>query len=185
MVNLKPASETMLPICRASVPPSLSLEEFLTRRHPIGADQATIVNAGFCGNALCNAVDRGDVEVREDWSFVWVGGATIEPLADEKGADAVSPTPSTTMSDAAGSADDPAIALPAITSAKLPASYAAAKVALSECTAIDECQTWADKAEALASYARQAKDDELRKMADRIQARAVRRWRRAATGNQG
>ena len=34
---------------------------------------------------------------------------------------------------------------------------------------------WADKAEALASYARQSKDDHLRKMADRIQARAVRR----------
>lgn len=32
-----------------------------------------------------------------------------------------------------------------------------------------------DKAEALASYARQSKDDTLRKMADRIQARAIRR----------
>jgi hypothetical protein len=31
------------------------------------------------------------------------------------------------------------------------------------------------KAEALASYARQAEDDTLRKLADRIQARAVRR----------
>lgn len=31
------------------------------------------------------------------------------------------------------------------------------------------------RAEALASYAKQAKDDALRKMADRIQARAIRR----------
>jgi len=34
---------------------------------------------------------------------------------------------------------------------------------------------WADKAEAMASYARQARDETLRKMADRIQARAIRR----------
>lgn len=59
--------------------------------------------------------------------------------------------------------------------ARLPASYEAASRALAECSQIDECQQWADKAEALASYARQAKDDQLRKMADRIQARAVRR----------
>jgi hypothetical protein len=36
-------------------------------------------------------------------------------------------------------------------------------------------QAWANKAKALASYARQAEDDTLRKLADRIQARAVRR----------
>lgn len=48
-------------------------------------------------------------------------------------------------------------------------------MALSECSRIDECQQWADKAEALASYAKQSKDDSLRKMADRIQARAIRR----------
>lgn len=34
---------------------------------------------------------------------------------------------------------------------------------------------WANKAEALASYAKQADDDTLRKQADRIQARAIRR----------
>ena len=34
---------------------------------------------------------------------------------------------------------------------------------------------WADKAEALASYARQSQDDELLKMAQRIKARAIRR----------
>jgi hypothetical protein len=66
-------------------------------------------------------------------------------------------------------------ALPSISSARLPATYEAACTALSECTRLDECQTWADKAEAMASYARQSKDDSLRKMADRIQARAIRR----------
>lgn len=65
--------------------------------------------------------------------------------------------------------------LPAISDARLPVSYERAKTALAECTRIDECQDWADKAEALASYAKQAKDDQLRKMADRIQARAIRR----------
>jgi hypothetical protein len=65
--------------------------------------------------------------------------------------------------------------LPSITNAKLPAVYERAKEALAECSAIDECQQWADKAQALASYAKQAKDDGLRKLADRIQARAIRR----------
>jgi hypothetical protein len=59
--------------------------------------------------------------------------------------------------------------------ARLPARYEAARQALAECSRIDECQEWADKAEALASYARQANDDTLRKHADRIQARAIRR----------
>lgn len=67
------------------------------------------------------------------------------------------------------------VRLPSITNAKLPATYEAAKEALAQCSRIDECQEWADKAEALASYARQSKDDQLRKHADRIQARAVRR----------
>jgi len=40
---------------------------------------------------------------------------------------------------------------------------------------VDECQDWADKAAALASYAKQANDDELVHMATRIQLRAVRR----------
>lgn len=59
--------------------------------------------------------------------------------------------------------------------ARLPQTYEAAKVALANCASIDECQDWANKAEALASYAKQADDDTLRKLADRIQARAVRR----------
>lgn len=54
-------------------------------------------------------------------------------------------------------------------------TYQNAVHALAECSRIDECQQWADKAEALASYAKQSKDEQLRKMADRIQARAIRR----------
>jgi hypothetical protein len=62
-----------------------------------------------------------------------------------------------------------------VSDARLPATYEQAKTALAQCSRIDECQEWANKAEALASYARQADDDSLRKMADRIQARAIRR----------
>ena len=59
--------------------------------------------------------------------------------------------------------------------ARLPQVYEHAKNALAECQQVDECQDWANKAEALASYARQAADETLRRMADRIQARAVSR----------
>lgn len=59
--------------------------------------------------------------------------------------------------------------------ARLPQTYEAAKAALAECSAIDECKEWADKAAALASYAKQADDDQLEKMAMRIRARAIRR----------
>lgn len=59
--------------------------------------------------------------------------------------------------------------------ARLPASYEAAKQALANCEQIDECVTWADKAAALASYAKQAKDDELMKRSTRIRDRAIRR----------
>lgn len=60
-------------------------------------------------------------------------------------------------------------------SARLPQTYEAAKTALASCANLDECQQWADKAAALASYARQANDDQLEKMALRIRARAVNR----------
>jgi hypothetical protein len=40
---------------------------------------------------------------------------------------------------------------------------------------VDECQDWADKVAALASYARQAEDEALRKMATRIRAQAILR----------
>jgi hypothetical protein len=59
--------------------------------------------------------------------------------------------------------------------ARLPATYEAAHKAVAKCSRIDECKSWSDKAAALASYARQAKDHSLRVMAERIQARAVRR----------
>lgn len=59
--------------------------------------------------------------------------------------------------------------------AKLPATYENAKAALSNCISLDECLTWGDKMEALASYARQSKDDELMRMATRIRDRAIRR----------
>lgn len=65
--------------------------------------------------------------------------------------------------------------LPAISTARLPATYEAARQALANCQDIDECQEWADKAAALASYAKQAEDETLMKMATRIKARATRR----------
>jgi hypothetical protein len=62
-----------------------------------------------------------------------------------------------------------------IAAARLPATYEQAKLALASCERIDECCEWANKAEALASYAKMADDDTLRKLSHRIQARAVRR----------
>lgn len=62
-----------------------------------------------------------------------------------------------------------------ISSASLPQTYQAAQTALSNCSQVDECKDWADKAAALASYARQADDQELERMAQRIRARAIRR----------
>ena len=59
--------------------------------------------------------------------------------------------------------------------ANLPRTYEAAKTALAECSALDECKDWSDKAAALASYAKQAQDETLMTMAQRIKARAVRR----------
>lgn len=65
--------------------------------------------------------------------------------------------------------------IPSISHARLPVVYSAAKVALLECSRIDECKDWADKAEALASYARQSDDKEMWNTADRIRSRAIRR----------
>lgn len=59
--------------------------------------------------------------------------------------------------------------------AQLPDTYCAARKALQECIDIDECKDWSDKAAALASYGRMAKDVELRRMAMRIQLRALDR----------
>jgi hypothetical protein len=66
--------------------------------------------------------------------------------------------------------------LPALATADaLPATYDAAQRALAACERVDECKDWSDKAAALAAYARMAKNDNLRVMALRIQARAERR----------
>lgn len=59
--------------------------------------------------------------------------------------------------------------------ANLPRSYEAAKTALANCVSIDECKDWADKAQALASYAKQANDEELTRQTVRIRDRAIRR----------
>lgn len=59
--------------------------------------------------------------------------------------------------------------------APLPVVYENAKTALYNCVNVDECINWADKALALASYARQSHDEELEKLAKRIRARAIRR----------
>jgi hypothetical protein len=70
------------------------------------------------------------------------------------------------------------IAVPANISAanaRLPQVYEDAKTALANCVRIDECQSWADKAAALASYAKQANDEELMRQATRIRDRAIRR----------
>lgn len=65
--------------------------------------------------------------------------------------------------------------LPRISDARLPTVYVEAKKALEKCHHVDECKTWADKAAAMASYARQADDKSLLNTAVRIQARAIRR----------
>ena len=59
--------------------------------------------------------------------------------------------------------------------AKLPVSYTKAREALEKCVDLDECKEWKDKAAALASYAKQADDEELYKSAMKIKGRAVRR----------
>jgi hypothetical protein len=65
--------------------------------------------------------------------------------------------------------------LPGIANAQLPALYEAAKQALAQCVEIDECREWANRSEAMASYARQANDETLFNHARRIKARAVER----------
>jgi hypothetical protein len=59
--------------------------------------------------------------------------------------------------------------------AELPVIYSEARNALAKCARIDECKGWADRAAALASYAKQADDDQLLNNAKRIKARAIDR----------
>ena len=67
--------------------------------------------------------------------------------------------------------------------------YDAARHALAQCERIDEAKDWADKAAALAAYARQADDPELEAISRRIRARAFRRMgeisRELETGKPG
>ena len=65
--------------------------------------------------------------------------------------------------------------LPNISNASLPKVYEAAREALATCQRIDECAEWANKSEAIASYARQSEDETLLKAAMRIKDRAIRR----------
>jgi len=67
------------------------------------------------------------------------------------------------------------VQLPNVADARLPATYERACSALATCDRIDECKDWADKAAALASYAKQADDRTLYRLAVRIQSRAIRR----------
>lgn len=65
--------------------------------------------------------------------------------------------------------------IPDPANSRLPVTYEAAQKALADCQRVDEVKDWADKAAALAAYARMAKNDNLRLMALRIQERAIRR----------
>lgn len=59
--------------------------------------------------------------------------------------------------------------------APLPIVYERAAKALAECSRIDECKDWANKAEALASYFQQSKNEQMMKDCRRIQVRAIER----------
>jgi hypothetical protein len=65
--------------------------------------------------------------------------------------------------------------LPSVAKATLPERYEAAKAAISECSRVDECKDWGDKAAALASYAKQSGDKTMEETAMRIRARAIKR----------
>lgn len=67
------------------------------------------------------------------------------------------------------------LAVGASADADLPQLYVAAVTAISACERVDECATWAKKAAAMASYAKQSKDDTMEMAARRIRGRAVRR----------
>jgi hypothetical protein len=69
----------------------------------------------------------------------------------------------------------PAVIKRQIPGARLPINYEAAKKALQACVLVDEAKDWADRAAAIASYARQIQDKSLQDMARRIELRATRR----------
>ena len=61
------------------------------------------------------------------------------------------------------------------TRTSLPATYEQARAALQKCARVDECKEWADKARAVATYAKMADDESLFRLATKIKARAIRR----------
>jgi len=65
--------------------------------------------------------------------------------------------------------------LPSIRSAPLPKLYEQARTSLEKCARIDECEDWRNKADALASYAKQSQDRSLFEYARRIALRATKR----------
>ena len=65
--------------------------------------------------------------------------------------------------------------LPTIKDAQLPCLYEAAALALSQCSKIDECKDWSDRAKAMASYAKQADNEEMENLAKKIRLRAYQR----------
>ncbi len=62
-----------------------------------------------------------------------------------------------------------------VADASLPEVYVQAKATLAQCFKVDECKAWADKAEAIRSYARQSGDEEMLRFAMKIRARATQR----------
>lgn len=62
-----------------------------------------------------------------------------------------------------------------LANATFPQVYQGAKQALAECATVDECKGWADRAAALASYAKQAADSELEDKVRAIRNRAIKR----------
>ena len=108
----------------------------------------------------------------QDTVIISAVGAPATHSTDLVSADAV---PAATSIQARNTISTTTVAQLASDTVLLPAAYEAAQKALAECERMDECQEWADKAKALASYAKQAGDETLHRHADRIKARAVRR----------
>jgi hypothetical protein len=66
--------------------------------------------------------------------------------------------------------------LPAVAPSGFPVSYEEARQAIAKCESPFECRTMADKAAAMAVYARMRDDADLLNRAVRLQAWAARRW---------
>jgi hypothetical protein len=69
----------------------------------------------------------------------------------------------------------PTATFPAAGTVRLREDYEADRKELAECSRVDRCGDWVDRAAALASYAEEARDPTLKLMAQRIRLRAIRR----------